>query len=344
MAVSWASAPVTLALRSGLGDFRRARKPRAGTLGQELRVALPVIKQYRTDLRNKKSCWLTAHASNVTSQFGEDGIIAKLFETIGERSRWCVELGAWDGKRNSNTHTLIASRRWSGVLIEGSAEKFPVLQATYVGNPRAVCVNAIVQPSAGPNSLEGTLSRTQLPKDFDLLSIDIDGNDYYLWASLETYRPRVLVIEFNPIVPNDIVFIQDADVAINQGCSLRALIGLGKKKGYELAAVTTTNAIFVVKDEFSKLGIEDNTIDAMFSSMCDGKYFDGYDGTLYHIGSDHLHWKKKIRLGVDELQILWRPERGYGDAIAKDRFRKWKRRGVRFIRTRAKALMRQLGV
>lgn len=301
---------------------------------------MPVIKQIRKNLRNRKSCWLAAHAANVTSQYGEDGIIAKLFELIGEQSRWCVELGAWDGKLYSNTYDLIANRGWSGVLIEGSADKFPELQRTHAGNPRAVCVNAIVQPSSGTGSLEAQLATTEIPRGFDLLSIDIDGNDYYLWESMTSYTPRLVVIEFNPMIPNDILFIQDRDIAINQGCSLRALIELGKTKGYELAAVTTTNAMFVTKGEFSKLGIADNDIDAMFFSVCDGKYFDGYDGTLYHVGSQRLHWKR-VEFDVDELQILWRAERGYGDRIAKGRFDKWKRRSARFIRTRIKALSRR---
>ncbi len=302
---------------------------------------MPVIKQIRTDLRNKKSCWLAAYAANVTSQSGEDGIIAKLFELIGEQSRWCVEFGAWDGKLFSNTYDLIANRGWSGVLIEGSQEKFADLKRTYAGNPRAVCVHAIVQPSSGADSLEAHLTTTELPRDFDLLSIDIDGNDYHVWESLTSYRPRLVVIEFNSVIPNDILFIQDPDIAINQGCSLRALIELGKRKGYELAATTSTNAMFVLKSEFGKLGIANNDIVAMFYSACDGKYFDGYDGTLYHIGSPRLHWKKHGEIGVDELQILWRAERRYGDAIAKGRFGKWKRRGARFIRKRIKALSRQ---
>jgi hypothetical protein len=300
---------------------------------------LPVIKQIRTDLRNKKSCWLAAHAANVTSQFGEDGVIAKLFEVIGEQSRWCVEFGAWDGKLFSNTYDLIANRGWSGVLIEGSRDKFSDLKRTYAGNPRAVCVNAIVQPSSGAGSLETHLATTELPRDFDLLSIDIDGNDYHVWESLTSYRPRLVVIEFNPVIPNDILFIQDPDIAINQGCSLRALIELGKRKGYELAATTSTNAMFVLKSEFGKLGIANNDIAAMFYSACDGKYFDGYDGTLYHIGSSRLHWKR-VEFDVDDLQILWPAERRYGDAITKGRFAKWKRRCAKFIRKRGKALKR----
>ena len=301
---------------------------------------MPVIEQFRTDRRNAKSRWLAKHASNVTSQAGEDGIIAKLFELIGEQSRWCVEFGAWDGKLFSNTYDLVANRGWSGVLIEGSSDKFGDLKRTYAGNPRAVCINAIVQPASGVGSLEAHLATTKIPHDFDLLSIDIDGNDYHVWESLISYRPRLVVIEFNLVIPNDILFIQDPDIAINQGCSLRALIDLGKRKGYELAAVIGTNAMFVVKSEFGQLGIADNEIDAMFFSMRDGKYFDGYDGTLYHIGSPRLHWKR-VEFGADDLQILWRAERRYGDAIAQGRFRKWKKRGARFIRKRIKALRRR---
>jgi hypothetical protein len=301
---------------------------------------LPTVKQIRKDRRRRESCWLLTHAAGVTSQFGEDGIMAKVFEILGEGSRWCVEFGAWDGKLYSNTYNLIANCGWSGVLIEASAEKFAELKQTYADNPRAVCIHAVVQPAPGPGSLEAHLAETQIPHNFDLLSIDIDGNDYHVWDSLTVYQPRLVVIEFSPGIPNDIIFVQDRDIGINQGSSLRALIELGKMKGYELAAVTRGNGLFVVEEEFAKLGIADNDIDAMFFPPRDGKYFDGYDGTLYHIGSPRLHWQKNAEIGIDDLQVLWPAERIYKPGTESGRLRRWKRRCARFLRTRWTALKR----
>src|SRR5690242_19239935 len=102
---------------------------------------MPILKQVRTDRRNKISCFLLDYASDVTSQSGEDGIIRKVFEIIGTSSRWCVEFGAWDGRKFSNTYNLIQNEQWSGVLIEGAQAKFQKLKRTYANNPLAVCIH-----------------------------------------------------------------------------------------------------------------------------------------------------------------------------------------------------------
>jgi hypothetical protein len=160
--------------------------------------------------------WLLAHASNVTSQNGEDGIIAKVLETIGDSTKWCVEFGAWDGRHLSNTFNLIASRGYSAVLIEGSKERFRELERTFKDDPKVRCVNAFVGFTAA-DGLDAILARAGIPKDFDVLSIDIDGNDYHVWKAVATYRPRVVVIEYNPTIPSAVDFVQVADMTVNQG-------------------------------------------------------------------------------------------------------------------------------
>jgi hypothetical protein len=276
---------------------------------------VPILKQVRIDRRRKDSCILLDYARDVTSQGGEDGILERIFELIGARSRWCVEFGAWDGRRASNTYHLIAVQGWSGVLIEGDEAKFRKLQRNYAETPRATCVHGVVRPEEGPDSLDDHLGRTKIPRAFDLVSIDVDGNDYHIWKQLVRYRPRVVVIEFNPCIPNDVIFVQDRDLAVNQGCSLLALVELGRKKGYELACVTDSNAVFVDAADFPALGIADNSIDAMAFPRCDAKYFDGYDGTLFHVGSHKLHWVADARFGAEDLQILSPEQRRYRHAI-----------------------------
>jgi len=182
---------------------------------------------------------LRLHAENKTSQSGEDGILRRIFEIMGTNNQWCVEFGAWDGKKHSNTYALIADNAWHGVLIEGDTPRFRELENTYRGNDRVDLINDFVGFDPGRNSIDTLLGGTSIPADFDLLIVDIDGNDWHVWHSMQAYRPRVVVIEHNPSIPNDVIFIQERNQDVQQGNSLRALVMLGKEKGYEL--ICTTN-------------------------------------------------------------------------------------------------------
>ena len=163
---------------------------------------------------------------------------------------------------------------------------------------------------SGENRLDNLLAKTPIPRQFDLLSIDIDGNDYHVWHAVERYEPRVVIIEINPTASNDLLFVQDADAGLNHGCSLRAAIELAKSKGYELAATTRTNAIFITKSEFSKLGIEDNSIDAMHFADFTTELFQGYDGTMFTAGLDVLVWQGQ-KIDHEALQIVPKDLRKY---------------------------------
>ena len=92
----------------------------------------------------------------------------------------------------------------------------------------------------------------------DVLSIDIDGYDYHVWDAVQDYRPRIVIIEYNPSIPNDIIAINPHREDIFTGSSAAALVELGRKKGYSLIAVTQTNLLFVVNEEYDKLEIWDN--------------------------------------------------------------------------------------
>ena len=94
------------------------------------------------------------------------------------------------------------NKGWSGVLIEANKKKFRELQKTYLDVSKAVLINEFVNIS-GQNTLDEILSKTAIPKEFDFLSIDIDSTDYHIWESLEIYRPKLVVIEFNPSIPNN---------------------------------------------------------------------------------------------------------------------------------------------
>lgn len=167
------------------------------------------------------------------AQSGEDRIAARIFREIGVTNQWAVEFGAADGQRKSNTK-YFRDRGWSSRLFDVEPLDAAVIQA----NITAENVNDVFT-AAG------------IPQDFDLLSIDIDGNDLWVWKAL-TYRPRMVIIEYNPkwgpfrsrTVPYDPNRFWDG--TIYYGASVLALCQVGVEKGYDLVASTKSNLIFVL--------------------------------------------------------------------------------------------------
>lgn len=264
-----------------------------------------------------KNTWLLDYRRDVTSEYGEDGIIEKVFETIGEGARWCVELGALNGTHDSNVWSLLKQKGWSGVLIEADPTYYEKLLSEYRDTPGAHPVQAFVS-FEGDQSLDAIFARTPLPKHFDLLSLDIDGNDFHLWESLSTYRPRLLVVEFNPSIPDTISFVQPRDMSVYQGSSLKAFVALGKKKGYELLAVNAGNAFFIEKELFPAFGIEDNSISALHTDHeYETQIFQLYDGTLVLAGNANLIWHR-IPIDREAIQPLPRRKRRYPARISPD--------------------------
>lgn len=251
----------------------------------------------------KSSPWSAAFEKDMTSQYGEDGILERIFKLIGVASGWCVEFGAADGTFCSNTYNLIQNKNFSAVLIEADPKRHEGLLKTYAGNPRITAINCFVGFEAS-DGLDAILKKTKAPKDLDLLSIDIDGNDYHVWAAVQDYRPRVVVIEHNYTIPNSVEFVQERNMSVMHGSSLLSLVKLGKTKGYELAAATLGNGIFVESSLFDRLGIQDNSITALRTNESKMTYlFSGYDGTVFLRGRDRLAWHGLPFKGK-KLQVL----------------------------------------
>jgi len=200
------------------------------------------LKELNTN--SKLNCCLNEYAENITSQYGEDGMIRKILEIIDKPDKWCVEFGASDGKYCSNTYNLIENYGYFAVLIESDVKNYNKLIKTHKNHERVIALNTVVGVKAD-SGLDAILKKTDIPVDFDLLSIDIDGNDYHVWYALKCYKPKFVIIEYNPTIPNEIEFVQVCDMNISQGSSILSIDKLAKSKGYEPVAVTDTNAIFV---------------------------------------------------------------------------------------------------
>jgi hypothetical protein len=225
---------------------------------------------------------LSDFKKNITSENGEDGIIEEIFRLIGVREKWCVEFGASNGKDLCNTWNLVNNHSWNAIYIEPDDKNFSILKKRYKDNDKILSIKKMVLTS-GENTLDNILSKTKVPKNFDLLSIDIDGNDYHIWKSLTQYRPRIVIIENNGTIPPSINFICPKD-SYGLGSSTRAIVELGKKKGYELIAHTGPNCIFITQEEFKNIKIKDNSLEKNFCDLQIRYVMSSYDGRKFLIG------------------------------------------------------------
>lgn len=278
----------------------------------------------------KNDNWLSQYAKNIFSQHGEDGIIEKIFDVLNISQGWCVEFGAWDGKKYSNTYHLLSECSWSGVLIEGDKNRYLDLKHNFASNDDVYCINQYV--GFDPHDcLDTILKKLPIPTDFELLSIDIDGNDYHVWESVRAYRPKVVIIEHNQTIPNHVEFVQPRDRKINQSSSLCSIVKLAKEKGYELVSTTLTNGIFVREDLYPLFEINNNQLDNLRKDTENISYlFQLLDGTIVLSGNKKLLWSG-IPIREDKLQIVPRPLRYFRSS---NRLKKLSRNLWRFLYTR----------
>lgn len=185
------------------------------------------------------------------SQNGEDGVLAETLRRIGAGGKFFVEVGA--SPNEANCLLLADVFGWSGLFLEADAGEHEGLARKYAGVPRVQVMRALVTKTNFNSIL---LKAQHVTREFDVLSIDIDGNDYWLWDSLADYSPRVVIIEFNPAIEPSRELVQPYDPerpwdgTSFYGASLGALRRLADKKGYRLVHVdlTGTNAFFVRRD------------------------------------------------------------------------------------------------
>ncbi|HJY77453.1 MAG TPA: hypothetical protein VKE95_12515 [Burkholderiales bacterium] len=200
---------------------------------------------------------LLNHRRRHYSQSGEDGLIDYMLRRLSghtELSRYFVEFGAWDGRHLSNTFFLAERRAFGGLLIEADAARYRQLCENMRRFPGVVCVNRTVA-AHGTDRLDEILRATGAPCDFDVLSIDVDGMDYWIWQGLQDYRPKIVVIEINYRVKPGVCAVHDPAAPFVwgvSGSSITSMAELGSRKGYELVANVGCNAVFIRRDLASR--------------------------------------------------------------------------------------------
>jgi len=215
----------------------------------------------------------------VHSQFGDDGIIQYLFSRI-PAVRSFVEFGVED-YMEANTRFLLAHDAWRGLILDGRPDLDAVVSAQGLPMLHDLEIRSAFVTAENINDL---LLGVGFSGEIGLLSIDIDGNDYWVWKAITCVDPQVVVIEYNAVfgpgsaitIPYDPAFTrQDAHHSwLYFGASLRALCRLAEAKGYAFVGCTSAgnNAYFVRKDlaaPFQVLTAEEGFVDSRFRESRD---------------------------------------------------------------------------
>jgi hypothetical protein len=189
---------------------------------------------------------LKNYGAKIHSQNDEDGIISSIFEDIEPRSKFFVEFGIgpnWLDKTYQHglegNCVLLRERGWDGLFMDGGT------------HPE---IYDVKNEYITAHNVNGLFRKYEVPENIDIVSIDVDGQDYWIWMALD-YRPTLVIIELNPnfLTLNECVtvpFVKDFrwDGTKYYGASLGALVKLGKDKGYKLVYANGTNAFFVRND------------------------------------------------------------------------------------------------
>lgn len=265
-----------MSLKLKADRFRR----RVGPFGERLillegrRAAWEVAKLPVTTL-------LKRAGFGVFSQFDEDGIIQFLISHVEIKNQTFIEFGV-EHYEESNTRFLLMNDNWQGLVMDGSEENVDYIKNDRVS--RKYDLQSYCEFITKDNINE-LIRRAGFDPDLGLLSVDIDGNDYWVWEAINSIQPRIVVSEYNSVLGLDPVSIPyQADFFrtkahysnLYYGCSLSALTHLAGKKGYVFVGsnLRGNNAFFIRKDlagSFRELSAQEGYVSSLFREGRDKK-------------------------------------------------------------------------
>ena len=193
------------------------------------------------------------HKKNVSSQNGEDGIIEYIFKKMGLIKKGnFIEFGAWDGTHLSNAYQLFQRYSWSGIYIEMDSHKFYQLENNFKHFEDITCIKTEVGFDKH-NKLDTIIDESDHKnKEFDFVSIDVDGLDFWIFQKMEKYLPKVICIEVNAgHSPNFDQLVPMGIAKHNIGQSILVISKEAEKKGY--FPLCYTGNLFLVKNEYKHL-------------------------------------------------------------------------------------------
>ncbi|HEY9755261.1 MAG TPA: hypothetical protein V6C97_08870 [Oculatellaceae cyanobacterium] len=227
----------------------------------------------------------------VFSQFGDDGIIQYLIHNVEITSRRFIEFGV-ESYREANTRFLLINDNWEGLIIDGSEQNMSAVKGTDIYWRHTIeAVSAFIDK----DNINDIFRKANFLGDIGIMSVDVDGNDYWILESIDTVSPTILICEYNSTfggkravsIPYDPTFERNKAHFSNLywGCSLAALEYLAAKKGYSFVGSNSNgnNAYFVRTDRLGKIkpmSAERGYMKAMFRESRDAS------GGLTFVGPD----------------------------------------------------------
>lgn len=219
----------------------------------------------------------------VYSQWGEDGIIEYLVSHADIPNRVFVEFGVQDYSE-ANTRFLLKRRNWKGLVLDSSVANVRKIRRDTISEMFDV---TSVAATVTAENINGLLSAAGLQGDIGLLSVDIDGNDYWVWRAIDVISPRIVVCEYNSVFGNEHAITVPYDSGFDRvaahhsklffGASLPALRQLAEEKGYAFVGCNTSgvNAFFVRRDCVAPFARLTDTAQFVESSFRESRDRDG---------------------------------------------------------------------
>jgi hypothetical protein len=230
-----------------------------------------IYRQSEVAQKNLIASWKQLQASGVIlpldqvgfsrfSEFEEDGQLLYLLTLAGSKSRAVVEISSQDGRVCMATNLLV-HHRWRGFLFDGDPVFVREGRRFFAAHPATRSAPPVMRAEwFTRDNVNHVLAAAGVPDEVDVLSLDIDGNDLYLWSEMKL-RPRILICEFNNAVPSDLALTipyrpgfsftaLPAEQAMFRSASLAAYVAVSRRKGYRLVGMNALgfNAIFLRDD------------------------------------------------------------------------------------------------
>lgn len=223
------------------------------------------LGQIQAQLNNQKTSYESLHEVEfqVYSQWGDDGIIQYLVNKISIPNKTFIEFGV-ENYTESNTRFLLISKNWTGYVIDGSVENVTFIKNDIVSWACELYAEAAFITAENINDL---LKKPGFDPEVGILSIDIDGNDYWVWKAINCLNPVIIIAEYNSLfgkntawtVPYDPAFVRSSKHSsiLYYGVSLKALNILAEEKGYVFIGCNSkgNNAYFIRKDKVGDLKV-----------------------------------------------------------------------------------------
>jgi hypothetical protein len=231
----------------------------------------------------------------VFSQWGEDGIIQGLINSLEIKNKTFIEFGVEDFFE-SNCRFLMMKDNWRGFVIDGSAKNIQTLRSSYFFWKHDLQTLTAFVTRENINEL---LAKSGFDEDVGILSIDLDGNDYHVFHAIKDFRPRILICEFNAVFGpvRKISIPYSPDFArrrahhsyLYYGASLSAITKLANEKGYSLVGTNSASCnAFFVRDDLLNEKIPVLEVQAAFSVSNTRESRNDQDELSYLSGEDRL--------------------------------------------------------